>query len=376
MLFTSVSLTHGQQSPSVESHVVVFGEENRFGGWPANHGMWKWGNEFLVGFSVGEHKDLGEKRHNIDREKPEHHVLARSLDGGMTWTLERPAEKGMLINEGGMRHGTTDPRLKERSPIPITEPIDFTHPDFCMTLRFEHVDGGTSRLYHSSDRGRNWHGPLRVPDLNQPGVMARTDYIVNGKHDCHFLLTVSKENREEGRIVCARTTDGGLSWKLLSHVGPEYKGFSIMPSTVRLSESELLTTTRRREGPGETRRRWIDSWRSVDNGKSWKPLGAAVNDVGEGNPPSLIQLRDGRLCITYGDRKPPYEIRARLSNDKGATWGEPIVLRTEGGGRDIGYPRTLQRPDGKVVTVYYFTPGDSPFRQIIATIWDPETARQ
>jgi hypothetical protein len=144
-----------------------------------------------------------------------------------------------------------------------------------------------------------------------------------------------------------------------------------MPSTVRLTQSELLTVTRRREGPGEERHRWIDSWRSRDNGASWEFLGAAVDDVGEGNPPSLIRLRDGRLCVTYGVRKPPYDMRARFSSDGGATWSEPFVLRTGGGGRDLGYPRTLQRPDGHLVTVYYFTPGDSPYRQIIATIWDP-----
>ena len=355
----------------IDRHVVVFGSEGQFGGWPANHGIWSWGDEILVGFSTGAHKDLGEERHNIDREKPEHHVLARSLDGGATWKIEYPAEKGMLINAGGMRHGTTDPRLREPEPLPITEAINFEHPDFCMTLRFADVHGGTSRLYYSYDRGKNWRGPYRVPDLGQPGVMARTDYIVNGARDCHFLLTVSKEGQKEGRVVCARTTDGGISWKLLAHVGPELKGFSIMPSTVRLAATELLTTTRRREGPGETRHRWIDSWRSADNGITWQPLGAAVDDVGEGNPPALIRLRDGRLCLTYGDRKPPYAICARLSEDHGETWSAPITLQTNGGGRDLGYPRSVQRSDGRIVTVYYFTPGNSPYRKIIATLWHP-----
>ena len=366
----TVSLALAEQSPWVEEHVVVFGEEGRFGGWPANHGMWSWGDEFLVGLSIGTHKDLGDQRHNIDREKPEHHVLARSLDGGKTWSIEYPAEKGMLINPGGMRHGTTDSRHTEGEPVPITQPINFTHPDFCMTLRYGNVDGGVSRLYYSYDRGRNWNGPFRMPDLGQPGVMARTDYIVNGADDCHVMLTVSKSDRREGRVVCARTINGGLTWNLLSHVGPEPKGFSIMPSTVRLTETNLLTVTRRREGKGEKRRRWIDSWRSDDNGASWKPLGAVVDDVGAGNPPSLTYLRDGRICLTYGDRKPPYEICAKLSNDHGQSWSQPIILRTDGGGRDMGYPRTLQRPDGKMVTVYYFTAKGSPYRRVVATIWN------
>ena len=356
---------------TVETSRIIYSEPGMFGGWPANHGMWSWDNEILVGFSIGYHKDLGKERHNIDRERPEHHVLARSLDGGETWTLEYPAKKGMLVNQGGMRHGITDPTLKEADPIPITEPIDFENQNFCMTLRFQNIHGGRSRMYYSYDRGHNWLGPFAVPLFGQTGIMARTDYLVNGRHDCLVFLTASKQNGKEGHIICGQTTDGGRTWKYLSHVGPEPNGFSIMPSTVRLDSDQLLMTTRRRAANDEPKHRWIDSWRSIDNGQSWQFAGNPVADVGEGNPPSLIRLRDGRLCLTYGVRQPPYEIQAKLSRDEGRTWSAPIVLQSGGGGRDIGYPRSLERPDGIIVTVYYFEPGDSPYRRILATIWSP-----
>ncbi|MEZ6052176.1 MAG: sialidase family protein [Planctomycetaceae bacterium] len=372
LLLLSATIAQASE-PSVERHVKVFGEEGRFGGWPANHGMWMWGDEILVGFSTGLHMNLGLERHNIDRDKPEHHVLARSLDGGVTWKLEHPQDKGMLVNAGGMRHGTTDPQHSEADPVPITEPIDFTHPDFCMTMRFHDIHGGGSRLYYSDDRGHEWKGPFQVPNFGQPGVMARSDYIVNGKHDCHVFLTCSKADKTEGRVFCGRTTDGGLNWEFLSFVGPEPHGFSIMPSTVRVSPEHLVMTTRRREGIGEDKHRWIDAWESLDNGLNWQSLGNAVDDVGEGNPPSMIKLQDGRLCVTYGDRKAPFEMLAKFSSDEGQSWSEPFVLITDTGGRDLGYPRTLQRPDGKIVTLYYFYPNDSPYRRINATIWDPGT---
>jgi hypothetical protein len=48
-------------------------------------------------------------------------------------------------------------------------------------------------------------------------------------------------------------------------------------------------------------------------------------------------------------------------------------LRDDGGGRDVGYPRSVQRKDGKVVTVYYIWDKKSgPERYIAATIWDPK----
>jgi hypothetical protein len=87
----------------------------------------------------------------------------------------------------------------------------------------------------------------------------------------------------------------------------------------------------------------------------------------------LNKLKDGRLCLTYGFRGFPYSIRARLSTDNGKTWGPQIVLRDDGTDRDIGYVRSVQRPDGKMVTTYYIDEETTgPERYIGATIWDPD----
>ena len=67
----------------------------------------------------------------------------------------------------------------------------------------------------------------------------------------------------------------------------------------------------------------------------------------------------------------PYGIRARISQDRGETWGDEIVLRDDGGNWDLGYTRTVQRPDGKIVTVYYYNLDADSERFIGATIWDP-----
>jgi hypothetical protein len=52
------------------------------------------------------------------------------------------------------------------------------------------------------------------------------------------------------------------------------------------------------------------------------------------------------------------------------SWGDEIVLRRDGGSWDLGYPRTVQRLDGKLVTVYYFNTDAKGERFIGATIWD------
>ncbi|NMB83008.1 MAG: hypothetical protein GYA14_14445 [Ignavibacteria bacterium] len=82
-------------------------------------------------------------------------------------------------------------------------------------------------------------------------------------------------------------------------------------------------------------------------------------------------LKDGRLCVTYGCRKVPYGIRAKISSNKGKTWGKEIIIRDDALTKDIGYPRSAVRPDGKVVTTYYYTTEEKVEQHIAATIWDP-----
>lgn len=56
-------------------------------------------------------------------------------------------------------------------------------------------------------------------------------------------------------------------------------------------------------------------------------------------------------------------------------WSKEIVLRSGAGAWDIGYARSLQRPDGKVVMIYYFNDHPDTERYIGATMWDPSTVR-
>ncbi|WP_406694759.1 exo-alpha-sialidase [Singulisphaera sp. Ch08] len=354
------------EPPEQVRHVVVSKEDGRFAGWPANHGIWSWKNEILVGFSRGTYKDRG-PFHHIDHDKPEEHLLARSQDGGLTWAVETPNPPGALADTPGMRHGTMPPGLPEERPVDLREPMDLTHPDFAMTIRMENINNGMSRYYFSYDRGRSWRGPYRLPLFGQKGVMGRTDYLVNGPNDCTLFLTASKADGREGRPFCARTRDGGLTWRFVSFIGPEPSGYSIMPSTVRVSATELVTTVRRKDPP----KSWIEAYTSHDDGGSWSLSSVPEPDTGEGNPPSLVTLPDGRLCLTYGVRKRPYGIHARLSTDRGATWENPVVLRDDGGSTDVGYVRSIVRPDSKVVVVYYYSDRSSPTRYIAATIWEP-----
>ena len=351
-------------SPDSMKHVIVFKEDGRFGGWPANHGIWSWGNEILVGFEAGYLKP-SERMHAIDYSRPAEHVVARSLDGGETWTVESPP--GLRPPPGKKVAGV--PTGTDGKPTtPFEGTIDFGNPDFALTARMESFHVGPSRFYYTTDRGKTWEGPFEIPTFGRKGIAARTDYLVDGPRELTMFLTAAKDNDgKQGHTICVRTKDGARTWEFVSFVGPEppVGKKAIMPSSVRLDESTILTAVRRK--------RSIDLYRTEDNGETWSFVGKPAPDTGanNGNPPSLTRLKDGRLVLIHGYRSAPYGIRARISTDDGASWGEEIMLRDDGGGRDLGYVRTVLRPDGRLVSVYYYNDGPDEERYIAATIWDP-----
>ncbi len=306
-LFSLCACMRAADGPIAPRHIVVYKEAGRYGGWPANHGIWSWGNEIVAGFSAAYYQKKSADVHQYNSSKPEEPRLARSLDGGETWTIEAPPS--LLPPEQGGAKTTS-----------LREPMDFLHTGFAMTIRFTDTNQGPSRLLYSYDRCKTWKGPYEFPLLG--------------------------------------------SW-----IGEEPAGFAIMPSTVRLSADRMITAVRVKE---DQRHDAIDLHGSADDGAHWQFLNRPVPSTGGhgGNPPSMIRLKDGRICLTYGYRGEPYRICARISKDEGSAWSEEIVLRT-GATWELGYTRTVQRPDGKIVTVYYFPEHPDTERIIAATIWNP-----
>ena len=146
-----------QQARPVKN-VVVYQKDGRFGGWPANHGIWSWGNEIVVGFESGYY-EYSENSHAISRTRPAEHLLARSLDGGETWSIEKPES---LLPPPGTRVANIATESGGKPTVDCPGGIDFTHPDFAMTIRMASHQNGPSRFYYSYDRGKSWSGPFHV----------------------------------------------------------------------------------------------------------------------------------------------------------------------------------------------------------------------
>lgn len=369
-LFDRLSRTDSEGVENGIQHIEVYYQEGRFAGWPANNGIWIWGDEILVGFVEAEFED-SEGFHTYNQETARN-KYARSLDGGLTWNIEDGYERGQTGR--AYDHNLTEEEAE--SPKDLEQPIsDFTESGFVITFMRDDYHDGPSTFYYSMDKGKEWQGPFNFPNLNTPGVATRTDYIVEGPQELHAFMNVAKENGREGRVIHTKTEDGGLNWELVSWLGDEPEGFEIMPSTVKLNESELLTVVRARDLNPD--RNYLQSYRSTDGGLTWNKENEPVYDTGHyGTPPSLVKMEDGRLALAYAYRSQyGSRICLRFSSDDGKTWSQEIPVRSgDGANGDVGYPQMIQREDEKLVIVYYWNHANQgdPTRYIAASIVELE----
>ena len=119
---------------------------------------------------------------------------------------------------------------------------------------------------------------------------------------------------------------------------------------------------------------------SDDGGRTWtEPIKTPI----WGHPSHLLKLADGRILCTHGYRRTPLGVRAVFSEDGGETWdvARTVVLRGDSSGHsphrgegtgvgDVGYPVSMQLPDGDVLSAYYVTPADG-VTHCAATRWRP-----
>ena len=148
-------------------HVTVYRKPGEYAGWPANYGIWNWGNEIVTGFTLGSHSCEG-GFHYRDKDRPFITMQSRSRDGGLTWeTLEAPlnapgdvaicADEHMNIDLGPVHRRSNPPKAFDRH-------IDFSKPDFAILMGRTGIRGSCeSYFYTTNDRCRTWQGPYSFP---------------------------------------------------------------------------------------------------------------------------------------------------------------------------------------------------------------------
>ena len=340
-------------------HVTVYRGEDEFCAWPFNCGFWKFPDgELLVGFDRApcDYATAEQAGHARIADASER-VLARSYDRGATW----PAKDRIVHRK---RSETYALLTSGRGALPRPEPMDFTAPDFCMMSGFgvaPQSHPGLTCLEKSADRGATWASPQMLPTHRFMALFAKDIHLV--LPDGMILLFASasyqKDFGYDAFPVVYASTDQGVSWVLMSFIGPGNRHYTMVyPDAAMLPSGRILASVRCQVGSAYSS--WTEAHASDDGGKTWGFL-SRVNAFGAPGP--ILCLNDGRVLCVYGYRVPPYGLRARISKDQGKSWGPEWIVREDGGSWDLGYPRIAQIDSRRAIAVYYFNDRDDPVQQ-------------
>lgn len=271
-------------------------------------------------------------------------LSARSGDGGLRWSeprvlVDSPESEGNLAL-GVLRDGTV---LLGYETFQILRGKDAPPARY---LAYQ--------VMRSSDHGRSWSSPVKIPD--DPDSLALASYssilqLADGTLLMPLYAYVEDEEGGAGQqssprhfSYVYRSHDGGRSWGDRSLIAAGFNETNL----VHLKSGKLLAVMREEQKP-PGRSALAES---TDGGRHWsRPryvTGASQHPAG------LLQMPDGTVVLSHGVRHPPYGAQALLSRDGGRTWDRTrkIMLgyHSWGGG---GYPCTIRLDSGHLLTLYY-----------------------
>ena len=289
--------------------------------------------------------------------------LMRSKDDGRTWgwpqviydgpiddrdagIMETPQGSILLTNFTSLHYAK---EFEAAEKIPVGQPgaweaiklAEWRAAHYRLNAEDRQRELGTW-MWRSTDGGVTWSSRYRIPCHSPHGPTATHD----GR-----LVYCGVTMWTEDRIVGAwESTDDGLNWKLLGTLptrpGDDSKNYHELHA-VESRPGKLIVHLR-----NHNQNNYLETLQSesIDGGKTW----SVPHSIGVwGYPSHLLRLRDGRLLMTYGHRRQPLGNQARMSQDDGSAWSEPLKISSDGINSDMGYPSTAECEDGTLVTVWY-----------------------
>jgi hypothetical protein len=195
----------------------------------------------------------------------------------------------------------------------------------------------------SGDGGRTW---MQAETLLPPGAQAASIIpfgdVVQLQDGTLGVCIYSWQPPDDHACYFYASADDGLTWKVRGVIQASNVNET---APLALPNGDLLACARTL---GDQH---LELFRSGDNGRTWQREQALSE--GSQHPAHLLSLGEGRVLLTYGDRREGHHgIEVRLSEDGGRTWSDPkclVALEPA----DLGYPATVLGNDGALVTAWY-----------------------
>jgi hypothetical protein len=231
-------------------------------------------------------------------------------------------------------------------------------------------------ICRSSDGGKTWTQikDFPAPDDGWSNYIPFGDVKIGADGALHVscyhgqFVDPTQSTKTKGyRSWHFRSDDDGKTWKATSIIGAKSNETTLL----HLGGKRWLATAREAA---------MDLFFSEDDGQTWgEPLRVTGKNEINGH---IVRLSDGRLLLAHGSRvkapadKPKlFGVLAKLSSDEGKTWSEPIRIANTLES-DCGYPSSVQRADGKIVTAWYSKASSNHERYHMGVaIWDAPPAK-
>jgi predicted neuraminidase len=250
-----------------------------------------------------------------------------SRHAGGTWTT--PVEVANGVQSPALRHPTWNPVLFGPAKGPL--------------LLFYKVGPSPSTWWGmvmaSTDHGRTWGAPRRLPDGILGPIKNKPVQLANGD-----IIAGSSTEHDGWRVHMERSTDQGVTWTATPALNDGRQMGAIQPSILVHPKGRLQAIGRSR-----TSGRIFDMW-SDDAGRTWSPL--AMTDLPNPNAGiDAVTLADGRHLVVYNHTpKGRSPLNVAISSD-GRRWEAGLVIEDEPG-REFSYPAVIQTRDGLVHITY------------------------
>jgi sialidase-1 len=331
------------------------------------------GELFLAFRRAPERKTMGEKGSNhVDPNS--YLVTVRSRDGE-SWTSDPEL---LYAHAFG---GSQDPcllQLRDGTLLCASYGWAFVRPDGLPNLKqpvFQNAAGSVflgGYLVRSTNGGASWQGPVYPPHIEQeinndpfgqPVPAYNRGAMYEGKDGRIFWVVAANDALSPRKTSTHLLVSGdkGLTWTYSCPVADDEKASFNETSVYETPKGDLIAFLRT---AGLDDQACIA--RSTDGGKSFQPW----QKMGfQGHPLHALRLPDQRVLLTYGYRHAPLGIRARILNAECTDFATApeIILRSDGGTTDLGYPWAVQLDEKRVLVAYYFNVPGGP-QHIAGTI--------
>jgi len=203
-------------------------------------------------------------------------------------------------------------------------------------------------VIRSKDKGKTWTKPELSPEIHafyagQGAVSPYGKIIQLGDGTVIMAVYFDFFDGRGNQSYIFRSRDGGKTWREPSLVGEHFNETAMLA----LADGNLIAAMRSEKGGH------LALCRSEDGGKHWSSPSQITQDME--HPADLIQLKNGQILLSYGERNSPMGVRAIFSLDGGKTWewDKKIIISASAPNTDCGYPSSVEVGGGQIVTLYY-----------------------